>query len=90
MRWGGEVVLIGALTSDNPGIDFFRLKGSGASTRSIRVGDRNALEDLVRAWSGSGLQPVIDRRFAFEDAREAFVHLRDGRHFGKVVITVKA
>jgi NADPH:quinone reductase-like Zn-dependent oxidoreductase len=69
VRWGGEVVLIGFLTQDNPGIDYFHLKASGATVRSVGVGDRGALEDLVRAVSGARIRPVIDRVFGFEDAR---------------------
>jgi NADPH:quinone reductase-like Zn-dependent oxidoreductase len=88
VAWGGEVVLIGFLTKENPGIDYFVLKGSGATVRSLAVGDRPALEDLVRAVSMTGLKPVIDRVFDFEDAREAFVYLRDAdaTRIGKIVI----
>ena len=32
------------------------------------------------------IKPMIDRVFDFEDAREAFVHLESGSHFGKVVV----
>jgi NADPH:quinone reductase-like Zn-dependent oxidoreductase len=88
VRWGGEVVLIGFLSSDNPGIDYFHLKSSGAVVRSIAVGDRSILEGLVDVWSGSGLRPIIDRVFPFADARGAFEHLKNGRHFGKIVITL--
>lgn len=88
VRPGGEVVLIGFLSEDNPGIDYFALKGSNAVVRSIGVGDRAALEDLVRAWSATGLTPVIDRVFPFEDAVAAFEHLQAARHIGKVVIAV--
>jgi len=84
----GEVVLIGFLTEENPGIDYFRLKGSGATVRAISVGDRANLEDLVRCVGMTGLKPVIDRVFAFDEAREAFLHLKAARHFGKVVIRV--
>jgi NADPH:quinone reductase-like Zn-dependent oxidoreductase len=84
----GEVVLIGFLTEENPGIDYFLLKGSNAVTRSIAVGDRAALEDLVRAWRNTGLAPVIDQVFDFDDARDAFAHLQAARHVGKVVIAV--
>ena len=31
-------------------------------------------------------QPVIDRVFPFDRAREAYSHLESGSHFGKVVI----
>jgi NADPH:quinone reductase-like Zn-dependent oxidoreductase len=84
----GEIALIGFLTEENPGIDYFLLKGSNAVLRSIAVGDRAALEDLVRAWRGAGLKPVIDRVFGFNDARAAFAHLQAARHVGKVVIAV--
>lgn len=83
---GGEIASIGFLSTDNPGIDFFQLKTSGASFRNITVGDRAALLDLTRAVAASGLKPIIDRVFAFEEAREAFSHLEAGAHLGKVVI----
>jgi alcohol dehydrogenase len=83
---GGEIASIGFLSTENPGIDFFQLKLSGASFRNITVGDRAGLLDLVRAVAATGLKPVIDRVFAFEDAREAFSHLESGQHLGKVVI----
>jgi alcohol dehydrogenase len=87
---GGEIASIGFLSTDNPGIDFFQLKSSGASFRNITVGDRNALIEFARLVEMTGLAPVIDRVFPFEDAREAFAHLEAGRHFGKVVIRVAA
>ncbi|MGV4877998.1 zinc-binding dehydrogenase [Acetobacter indonesiensis] len=88
VRWGGEVVLVGFLSSDNPGIDYFHLKGSGAVVRSVAVGDRPMLEDLVSAWTVSGLKPVIDSVFPFVQTRAAFEHLMTGNHVGKIVITI--
>jgi alcohol dehydrogenase len=83
---GGEIASIGFLSTENPGIDFFQLKTSGASFRNITVGDRAGLLELCRAVAASDLKPVIDRVFAFEEAREAFSHLESGAHMGKVVI----
>lgn len=85
---GGEIASIGFLSTENPGIDFFQLKTSGASVRNITVGDRAGLLDLCRAVAASGLKPVIDRVFDFDQAREAFSHLESGAHLGKVVIRV--
>lgn len=85
---GGEIASIGFLSTDNPGIDFFALKASGASFRNITVGDRAALLEFNRAVAASGLRPVIDRVFDFEAARDAFRHLESGAHMGKVVIRV--
>ncbi|MBX3483689.1 NAD(P)-dependent alcohol dehydrogenase [Phenylobacterium sp.] len=87
---GGEIASIGFLSTENPGIDFFQLKASGAGFRNITVGDRNALIAFARLAGMTGLKPVIDRVFPFEEAREAFVHLEGGSHFGKVVIKVAA
>ena len=83
---GGEIASIGFLSTENPGIDFFQLKASGASIRNVTVGDRAALLDFSRAVAATGLKPVIDRVFAFDEAREAFAHLESGAHFGKVVV----
>lgn len=85
---GGEIASIGFLSTDNPGVDFFQLKASGASFRNITVGDRAALLDFTRAVAGAALKPVIDRVFGFDEAREAFAHLESGAHLGKVVISL--
>jgi NADPH:quinone reductase-like Zn-dependent oxidoreductase len=84
----GEVTLIGFLSEENPGIDYFLLKGAGAATRSITVGDRTDSQDLLRAVASSGLQPVIDTVFEFSDARAAFDRLHQAKHLGKLVIRV--
>ena len=83
---GGEIASIGFLSTENPGIDFFQLKTSGASFRNITVGDRSGLLELVRVVTATGLKPLIDRVFGFDEARAAFSHLESGAHMGKVVI----
>jgi Zinc-binding dehydrogenase len=44
----------------------------------------------VRGWLGafaaSGVRPVIDRTFGFDDVPAAFGYLRSGGHLGKIVI----
>lgn len=85
---GGEIASIGFLSTDNPGIDFFQLKASGASIRNIVVGDRSGLIELCRAVVATGVKPVIDHVFGFDEAREAFAHLESGAQFGKVVIRI--
>ena len=88
VRRGGEVVLIGFLSSDNPGIDYFHLKGTGASVRSITVGDRSALLEVLRVIVQHKIEPTVDRIFDFEEARNAFHRQQDAEHVGKIVIRV--
>lgn len=86
--YGGEVILVGFLGKADPTIDFFALFASGAAVRPIFVGDRAALRSVARTVDAAGIRPVIDRTFAFDDARDAFAHLRDAKHVGKIVIKV--
>ena len=49
------------------------------------------LEDLSRFVAVTGIRPIVDRVFEFDqaaEAAEAYQHLQSGRHFGKVVIRV--
>ena len=85
---GGEVILVGFLGKADPNIDFFALFGSGAAVRPIFVGDRAALQSVVRAIEAAKIEPVIDRTFSFDQAPAAFAHMIDAKHVGKIVITV--
>jgi NADPH:quinone reductase-like Zn-dependent oxidoreductase len=82
---GGRVSLIGVF-------DGLELAGSAPDlllkapvVQGVSVGHRRALEDLIRAVDTIGLKPVIDKRYQFEEADEAFAHLDRGP-FGKIVI----
>ena len=52
--------------------------------RSISIGDRPALEDLVRPCSAARLVPLLDRVFAFDDARAVFDYRKSTHHIGKM------
>ena len=96
-RFGGMVVVIGALSvlvpgaapaaaSDDAGLmGLFR---SGVTVKSIVMGNRRMLERLVGAYGMNEVEPVIDRTFAFDDAPAAFEALAAATHVGKIVITV--
>jgi NADPH:quinone reductase-like Zn-dependent oxidoreductase len=43
---------------------------------------------MNRAISASGLKPIVDKVFPFNDAPAAYRHLQSGQHFGKIVIRV--
>lgn len=85
---GGEVTLIGWLSTDNPGIDYFALKNSLATTRPVVVGSRDDLAELVRLAATTELPPVIAQVFAFEETRAAFEQLHRSHHVGKLLIRV--
>ena len=83
---GGEIAAVGFLSTGDPGIDFFALFGSWATFRPIAVGSREGLQEVARAIARTGIKPVIDRVFDFDEARGAYAHLEGGSHVGKVVV----
>jgi NADPH:quinone reductase-like Zn-dependent oxidoreductase len=84
----GHVSLIGAsLSVSGTGLDPLLLTGRGITVGSISVGSRAGFEAMNRAIAVHHLHPVIDRTFAFAEAREAYRHFEGRGHFGKVVIT---
>jgi NADPH:quinone reductase-like Zn-dependent oxidoreductase len=88
IRVGGKVTMIGGLsggaTELNPGLMFARR----ANVRGISVGSTQMFEAMNRAVEFNALKPVIDKVFAFDDAREAYRHMAAGAHFGKIVVAV--
>jgi NADPH:quinone reductase-like Zn-dependent oxidoreductase len=87
-RPGGRISLIGVLTGFDTKVDPHPAMVKGLCLQAIVVGSRAMFEDMNRALAVSGLNPVIDRVFPFEQAREALRHLQAAGHVGKVVISV--
>lgn len=56
--------------------------------QGIYVGSRAMFEEMNAAITAAKLHPVIDHVFPVEEARDAFLHMKSGAHFGKIVIRV--
>ncbi len=87
VRMGGTVVLIGILTGKGE-VDPQPVLMKSIHLQGIYVGSREMFEDMNRAITQSGMKPVIDRVFAFDEARAAYQYLESGAHFGKVVVSI--
>jgi NADPH:quinone reductase-like Zn-dependent oxidoreductase len=85
-RVAGHLALIGVLTGGeiNPALIF----RNSLRVNGIYVGSRAMFERMNRAFAAAELRPVIDKTFAFGQAREAFHHLQAAGHFGKVVVEI--
>jgi NADPH:quinone reductase-like Zn-dependent oxidoreductase len=82
-----RIGLLGALAGRaEGGGDLSPMIGANAIVKGITSGSRRMLEDLLRACAANGLQPKIDRQFAFGEASEAFRYLQTGAHVGKIVL----
>ena len=83
-RVGGHVALIGVLTG-GAAVPTAIMRKS-LTVHGIYVGSRTMFEAMNRAMEAARLEPVIDRTYAFADARAAFHDMRSAGHFGKLVI----
>ena len=85
IRPGGSIHVIGALAGAGQ-INPRMINRKGIRLQGIHVGSREMFAAMNRAIRLGRLRPVIDRVFAFEDARAAYEHQAAAGHFGKIVI----
>lgn len=89
-RMGGRVAVIGGVSGFGASdIQPLHIIGGAKRISGIFVGSRGMFERLNQFVARSALRPVIDRVFSFDQAPQAFAHLRSAQHFGKVVIQVR-
>lgn len=98
IRPGGLISLIGYMSQLNleapePPAYTYSLDVITALLKNIRLqgisaAPRESYESMYRAMESAQIRPVVDREYAFDDALEALVSLRDDGAFGKICINV--
>lgn len=86
VRHGGQISLIGVLSGGSGEISTASILMKNVRVQGIYVGSREMFEAMNRAIALHTLQPVVDRVFPFEQAREALAYMESGSHFGKICI----
>jgi NADPH:quinone reductase-like Zn-dependent oxidoreductase len=90
VRIGGTVAQIGVLSQSDQPVPIAPILHRQVQIQGIYVGSRVHFEAMNRAITASHLRPVVDKIFAFSQAREALTTMENGSHFGKIVIQVVA
>jgi NADPH:quinone reductase-like Zn-dependent oxidoreductase len=85
VRVGGHVALIGVLAGGGD-FDPRSVLMKTIRVQGLLVGSRRMFEAMNSAMETNHVQPIIDRTFAFAEAREALRYMESGAHFGKIVI----
>jgi NADPH:quinone reductase-like Zn-dependent oxidoreductase len=86
VRPSGIVSLIGVLAGGAGELNLGPVVTQNIRLQGITVGSRDHFEAMSRALSLHKVQPPIDdKRFAFEDLKDALKAFPEGKHFGKVV-----
>jgi NADPH:quinone reductase-like Zn-dependent oxidoreductase len=88
LRDGGHLTLVGLLGGQRADRETAEKNDRGIRVDSVYVGSARHFEALNASIQRTGLRPVVDRVFSFEQAPEAYRYLESGRHLGKVVVRV--
>jgi NADPH:quinone reductase-like Zn-dependent oxidoreductase len=86
VRVGGTISLIGNVTGGSTEVNLTPILIQNIRVQGVIVGSRETFEDMSRAVALHRLRPVVDRVFAFAEARAAFEHMSGRGHFGKIVV----
>ncbi len=84
-RYGGHVSVAGVLTHEGAA-DPILVLVKQLTLRGLTNASRETFQAMNRALERTGLKPVIDRRFAFDEVTDALKHLESRTHVGKVVL----
>jgi NADPH:quinone reductase-like Zn-dependent oxidoreductase len=88
---GGAIVVIGRVSGGGGvSIEPGALIGGAKRLTGITAGSRAMLEQLVRFVDVNTIAPAVDKVFPFDEAPAAYEYLAGGRHFGKVVVDLRA
>jgi NADPH:quinone reductase-like Zn-dependent oxidoreductase len=90
IRTAGTIAQIGVLSSSDQPLPIAPILHRQVRIQGVYVGSKAHFEAMNRAITANQLRPVVDKIFAFSQAREALTALEKGAHFGKIVIQVVA
>lgn len=86
VRIGGQISMIGVLSGVKAELSLTPILMQNVRVQGILVGSRETFESMCRAFETHRIRPVVDRIFPFDEAREAFLFMAAGGHFGKICI----
>ncbi|KAF2816368.1 alcohol dehydrogenase [Mytilinidion resinicola] len=78
---------LGGMSKDQP--TFLDCLTNICTVRGVLVGSRLQFEDMNRAIEANDIKPVVDEKvFKLKEAKEAYQHMWDQKHFGKLTIKI--
>jgi NADPH:quinone reductase-like Zn-dependent oxidoreductase len=90
IRIGGQINMVGYIASKHGAINPLEILYHRATVRGIPVGSRESFEAMNRAIEANNMRPVIDKVFPWTDAVAAIRYMREGKHFGKIILKFPA
>jgi NADPH:quinone reductase-like Zn-dependent oxidoreductase len=89
VRPGGMVAMIGVLAGTKAEITLPLVVMRQVALQGVTCGSAQDFRDMLAAIDAARLRPVISTVVPFARAHDAFAAMRDGAHFGKIVIAME-
>ncbi len=87
LRPGGLVSVIGIVGGDQVTCQLTSILMNNIRIQGLMVGHREMFLAMNKAITVHRTKPVIDRVFAFNEAKQAFSYLEAGQHIGKICLS---
>ncbi|KAL2163780.1 hypothetical protein VTH06DRAFT_5839 [Thermothelomyces fergusii] len=89
IKYEGVISIIGMLGGFRPKDSIMEALAHVCVIRGVYVGSKAQMEEMVEAMEKHAIHPVLDDNvFTLDTAREAFEHLLNQKHFGKIGIKI--
>ncbi|WP_428331509.1 zinc-binding dehydrogenase [Mucilaginibacter sp.] len=85
----GTISLIGLIDGFYGNINTAKIMSKQIRLQGIEVGSKEMFTRMNKALDVNQISPIVDKVYAFEDAREALSALEKGTHFGKIALAFK-
>lgn len=88
VRDQGRVIVVGSTANEAPLLPLREVVMRSIRVQGMAVGSVAQMRDYLAFVTRHDLRPVIDRQFPLEQLGAAFSYQLEGRHFGKIVVTL--
>lgn len=85
---GGRIVVCGATTGGDPSADLQRIFIRQLHVSGATIGNQEEFRRLIRTAEQKRFEPVIERAFAMDEARDGLARLDSGEQFGKMILHI--
>ena len=85
----GVVSMVGVIAGTSGIVDTGTIMMKAARIQGVETGSTEMYKEMLTAFELHKIKPVINRIFSFDNTLDAFSYLKNGKHLGKVCISLK-
>jgi NADPH:quinone reductase-like Zn-dependent oxidoreductase len=89
VRIGGTISFVGLIAGLSAQVNTYDFVTKNVTIHGIETGSQEMYEELAHFVDDHGVTPVVDSVYPVSEIAAAFRHLEQGRHFGKIVVTLE-